>query len=124
MSNNIGYFEDNGKDDGQPMCVTAFVDKDWDASVQFTIGIGYSTLDSFDVRKLVDSIDECSTNVELYGYEVKDSTSMRVSYEKQMKGYMFSIGTNHCILCGEDINQLIHMLICRLYRIEGFRATD
>ena len=70
MSNNIGYFEDIGTDNGQPMCVTAFVGKDWDASVQFTIGMNYCAMDS------------------------------------------------------NDIKELIHMLQCRLDKVEGFRATD
>ena len=44
MSNNIGYFENIGTDNGQPMCVTAFVGKDWDRSVQFTIGMDMQLL--------------------------------------------------------------------------------
>ena len=70
MSNNIGYFEDIGADNGQPMCITAFVGKDWDRSVQFTIGKMYCALDS------------------------------------------------------DGVQELIHMLQCRLDGIEGFRATD
>ena len=70
MSNNIGYFEDIGGYEGQSMCVTAFVGKDWDASVQFTIGINYCALDS------------------------------------------------------NGVLELIHMLQCRLDKVEGFRATD
>ena len=127
MSNNIGYFEDVGKDEGQPMCVTAFVGKDWDASVQFTIGVEYATVESKYVRCMILNLQNKSHAPSVFVfYEGKQSShnGIVISTSANIGYTWFEIGNCMVKMDAEQRNELIHILQCRLDGIEGFNATD
>ena len=122
MSNNIGTFEPIEDSYGESMTVTAFVGKDWDRSVQFTIGMEYCALNSNDVKCIIIFLDE---------YPKKDNTMMYtgkgvvvLSRCDNGKNVRFDINEVSCTLNTRKINRMLRILQKRLDGIKGFRATD
>ena len=127
MSNNIGEFK-SVDGNGETMIVTAFVGKDWDASVQFTIGSdAYTTVKSKYVKCMILHLQNKSyapSIVVFYKGKQAHHNGIVISTSARIKYTWFELGNRMVKLDGQQRNELIHVLQCRLDKVEGFRATD
>ena len=124
MSNNIGEFK-SVDGNGETMCVTAFVGKDGDASVQFTIGYNaYNLLDSFEIERLIKGINNKSIIVNIYLPKNDKASKTFISSGFKSEMYIVTIGDYRCALSGGDMKRLATILQKRIDRVKGFRATD
>lgn len=122
MSNNIGYFGSKDSDNGQPMCVTAFVGKDWDASVQFAIGNNYALVEEKYVRSIIFHLEKVAPILVLFEGQQAYNNGMVISCTTGCT--CFEIGSGLVKFDGVSMLKLVDILQKRLDKVDGFRATD
>ena len=124
MSNNIGTFEPIKDSYGEPMTVTAFVGKDWDRSVQFTIGMEYCALTSNTIEIIIAHTHKLDICINVYYDRIGEGNPMYLTSDFKNREFTFAIRDMKCTVTRREFKRLGALLQKRLDGIKGFRATD